>query len=71
MDFKPSIKTLCWLVVLLVMLGIGIVSSAGAMNYGFTEAGPVIYGWAGLANLACWAFVIYKLIKLLIEEGKI
>ena len=53
------------------MLGIGIVSSAGAMNYGFTDAGPSIYGWAGLANLACWAFVLYKFIRRLIEEGKI
>ena len=65
MDFKPSIKTLRWLVVLLAMLGIGIISSAGAMNYG------VIYLWAGIANLCCWTFVIYKLVKKLIENGTI
>lgn len=65
MDFKPSIKTLCWLVVLLAMLGIGIISSAGAMNYGG------IYLWAGIANLCCWTFVIYKLVKKLIENGTI
>ena len=56
-------KTLGWLVVLLAMLGTGILSSAGAMNYG----GP--YLWAGIANLVCWGFAIYKLAKKLINEG--
>ena len=65
MDFKPSIKTLGWLVVLLAMLGVGVVSSAGAINYGG------VYLWAGLANLLCWAFVIWKLIKKLINDGTI
>lgn len=65
MDFKPSIKTLGWLVVLLAMLGVGVVSSAGAMNYGG------VYLWAGLVNLLCWAFVIWKLIKKLINDGTI
>ncbi|MBQ9660692.1 MAG: hypothetical protein IJV37_05450 [Bacteroidales bacterium] len=65
MDFKPSIKTLGWLLVLLAMLGIGIISSAGAMNYGG------IYLWAGIANLACWAFALYKLIRNLIKNGTI
>ena len=68
MDFKPSIKALKWLVILLAMLGVGIVSSMGACNYGFTPAGPSAYGWFGIANLCCWAVVIYKLIKKLINE---
>ena len=63
MDFKPSIKTLGWLLVLLAMLGVGVVSSAGAMNYGG------VYLWAGVANLACWAFAIYKLVVKLIHDG--
>ena len=65
MDFKPSIKTLGWLLVLLAMLGVGAVSSAGAMNFG----GP--YLWAGIANLACWAFAIWRIVRTLINEGKL
>lgn len=65
MDFKPSIKTLGWLLVLLAMLGIGIISSAGAMNYGG------IFLFAGIANLFCWAFAIWKLVKKLIDKNKI
>lgn len=65
MDFKPSIKTLGWLLVLLAMLGIGIISSAGAMNYGG------VFLFAGIANLFCWAFAIWKLVKKLIDKNKI
>ena len=63
MDFKPAIKTLCWLIVLLAMLSIGIVSSMGAINYG----GPFVA--AGVANLCCWAFVLGWLILKLIKNG--
>lgn len=65
MDFKPSIKTLGWLLVLLAMLGVGVVSSAGAMNYGG------VFLFAGIANLICWAFAIWKLVKKLINDGTI
>lgn len=65
MDFKPSIKTLGWLLVLLAMLGVGVVSSAGAMNYGG------VFLFAGIANLFCWAFAIWKLVKKLINDGTI
>lgn len=65
MELKPAIKTLGWLVVLLAMVGVGVVSSAGAMNYG----GPFL--WAGIANLVCWAVAVWRLVKKLIEDGTI
>ena len=69
MDFKPSIKALAWLAVLLVMLGVGIGASMGACNYGF-KANPTesAYGWLGVANLVCWALAIWGLLKKLIDD---
>lgn len=65
MDFKNSIKTFGWLIALLVLIGIAVLSSMGAINYGGVYIVP------GALNLVCWAAAIWKLIKKLIEEGKL
>lgn len=67
MELKPAIKTFWLLLMLLALLAVGVLSSTGAMNYGFKTDAPAFYGWAGLANLACWALAlgvsIYKSIR--------
>lgn len=67
MELKPAIKTFGLLLVLLALVAVGVLSSAAAMNYGFKTDAPAFYGWAGLANLACWALAlvasIYKSLK--------
>ena len=67
MELKHAIKTFWLLLVLLAMIAVGVLSSAAAMNYGFKTDAPAFYGWAGLANLACWALAlvasIYKSLK--------
>lgn len=57
MDFKPSIKTLGQLLLLLAVIGIIVVASAGAMNYGFRAHRPVI-GVAGALNLILGGVVV-------------
>lgn len=71
MDFKPAIKTFGLLLVLLALVAVGVLSSAAAMNYGFKTEAPAFYGWAGLANLLCWALALGDFIRVKIKEGEL
>lgn len=58
MDLKPSIKTLGQLLLLLVVIGIIVVASAGAINYGFLAAHRPVIGVAGALNLILGGVVV-------------
>lgn len=58
MDFKPAIKTLGQLLLLLVVIGVIVVASAGAMNYGFRAASRPVIGVAGALNLILGGVVV-------------
>ena len=71
MELKPAIKTFGLLLLLLALIAVGTLSSAGAMNYGFKTDAPAFYGWAGLANLICWGIALGVLIVDRIKKNEL
>ncbi|MCR5841964.1 MAG: hypothetical protein K6G86_07795 [Bacteroidales bacterium] len=69
MDFKPAIKLLGLLLLILALLAIAALSTAGAINY-TTAGGPKCFAWGGIANGACWTAAIVRFIVRKIKEGR-
>lgn len=72
MDFKPAIKLLGLLAILLVLIAIAILSSMGAINYGCgkSEGHQTAFILGGAVNAAIWAFFLGRFIIKQIKNGR-